>query len=176
MASSIVVPDLDKVTNYGPAMAKALIDVAAAAKADIDGNVAASLSDLDPADVGAVADPGVGLDASREDHVHADPMRGAAGTALTDADATIQVGGGNWRVLPAATLSTNRQLTLGTTSAVAGDQIELTRLDLTANTYTIINGGAGAGTLLVFPVSKLGCAKFQFDGTNWALRSFGMQP
>lgn len=99
-----------------------------------------------------------------------DNAKGAVGAALTDADATIQIGEGAWRRLPAATLGATRTVTLGTTGAVAGDQITITRLDTTANTFVIVNGGAGAGTLYTFPVSVVGGAKFQFDGTNWALR------
>lgn len=98
-----------------------------------------------------------------------------AGTDLTDAPATITVAQGSWRKMPAATLSATRAFTLGTTGAVAGDQIEITRLDTTANTMTVVNGGVGAGTLFTFPVSKIGSARFQFDGTNWALRTVGYQ-
>jgi hypothetical protein len=101
---------------------------------------------------------------------------GDKGANLTDAAVTITVSQGKWRVLPAATLTANRIITLGTTGAVAGDQLTITRLDLTAFTLALLNGGAGAGTLLTLPVSKLGCATVQFDGTNWALRSFGQQP
>ena len=91
------------------------------------------------------------------------------GSDLTDADATIQVGGNYWRVLPAATLSANRQLTLGTTNAAAGDQITITRQDVGAFTYAVVNGGAGAGTLVTLPVSKAAFADFYYDGTNWLL-------
>lgn len=99
----------------------------------------------------------------------------SAAVALTDAPETLTVGGGTWYRLPAATLSATRAKTLGTTGAVAGDQIEITRLDATANTMTVVNGGSGAGTLFTFPVSKIGSAVFQFDGTDWALRSVGYQ-
>lgn len=99
----------------------------------------------------------------------------AKGANLTDADATVTVLQGNWRVLPAATLSAGRSITLGTTGAVAGDRIQFTRLDVSANTLAFINGGVGAGTLFTMAVSKLGCAEFQFDGTNWALKTFGVQ-
>lgn len=99
---------------------------------------------------------------------------GPAGTNLTDtASQTIQITdtNGRWRKLP--TLSQNGTLTLGTTGAVAGDQIEVTRTATGAFTYAIVNGGPGAGTLATFPASKVASAKFQFDGTNWALRSIG---
>jgi hypothetical protein len=95
------------------------------------------------------------------------------GADLTDANATIQVGGDRWRVLPAATLSGNRVLTLGTTNAQAGHQLTITRLDAGAFTYAIANGGAGAGTLITFPVSSRYWARLQFDGTNWLLRAAG---
>lgn len=95
---------------------------------------------------------------------------------LTDASVTVQVGGGRFRRMPAATLSANRTITLGTTGAVAGDIMNFIRLDVGAFTLAFVNGGAGAGTLLTLPVSKLGSAQFLFDGTNWHLRAFGMQP
>ncbi len=95
-----------------------------------------------------------------------------AGTALTNtASQTIQVTEGQWRKL--ATLGQNGTLTLGTTGAIAGDRIEITRNSTDAFTYAVVNGGAGAGTLVTFPVSKAGSAVFQFDGTNWAVRSYG---
>ena len=90
------------------------------------------------------------------------------GANLTNADATIQVSGKRWRVLPAATLSANHSLTLGTTYAVAGDTITITRLDTTANTYAIINGGTGAGTIATMPVSARSFLVAQFDGTDWS--------
>ena len=54
------------------------------------------------------------------------------GTNLTDADATIYVGGNAWRVLPAATLSANHTLTLGTTNATAAALVSRGRLSLEA--------------------------------------------
>jgi hypothetical protein len=95
-----------------------------------------------------------------------------AGTALTDTSTqTIQYSEGSWRQLP--TLGQGGTLTLGTTGAVAGNQITITRTSTSANTYAIVNGGGGAGTLLTMPVSKICTAMFQFDGTNWALRQMG---
>lgn len=104
-----------------------------------------------------------------------DNSRGTAGTALGDTSPTIVLSAGKWRTLPAATLTTNRTVTLGTTGAVAGDQFTITRLDATANTLAIVNGGAGAGTLVTLPASKVNFAVCQFDGTNWALRQVGTQ-
>lgn len=93
------------------------------------------------------------------------------GTDLTDADATLLVGGKAWRTLPAATLTASRTLTLGTTNAAAGDPLTVTRLDVGAYTVAFVNGGAGAGTLITMPVSSRYFATFYFDGTNWRLRS-----
>jgi len=96
------------------------------------------------------------------------------GADLADANATIGVGGNFWRVLPAATLTDDRTITLATTNAAAGDVLEVTRLDATGNALTFVNGGAGAGTLLV--LSAAGSARFAFDGTNWSLRSASATP
>lgn len=98
------------------------------------------------------------------------------GAALTDADATLQVGDGFWRRMPAATLGANRTLTLGTTNAVAGDTLTITREDVGAFTLAVVNGGPGAGTLLTFPVSEKWWADFYFNGTNWVARSAGRFP
>jgi hypothetical protein len=96
----------------------------------------------------------------------------AKGTDLTDtATQTIQRSEGAWRVLP--TLGQNGTLTLGVTGAVAGQQIEITRTATGAFTYAIVDGGTGTPTLLTFVASKQSSAKFQFDGTNWKLRSVG---
>lgn len=108
------------------------------------------------------------------DKLYLDRSHAAAGTDLTDtATQSIAITGGGWRKLPL--LGQGGTLTLATTGAVAGDQIEITRSDAHAFTYAIVNGGTGAGTLYTMAASKIGCAKFQFDGTDWALRSFGVQ-
>jgi hypothetical protein len=93
------------------------------------------------------------------------------GANLTDASVTIQITAGTWRALPASTLSANRTLTLGTTGAAAGDEIYIQREDAGAYTYAIVNGGAGAGTLVTMPVSLPGGAVLRFDGTNWAKKA-----
>jgi hypothetical protein len=96
-----------------------------------------------------------------------------SGDDLTDANATIVVGGKRWRTLPAATLTDNRTLTLGTTNAAAGDLLEITRLDAGAFTLAIVNGGAGAGTLITMPVSTRYWFRAFFNGTNWVSRAGG---
>lgn len=104
----------------------------------------------------------------------ASAVHGDKGTDLTDTSTqTIQATEGTWRRLP--TLGQGGTLTLGVVGVAKGDQIEITRTSTSANTYAVVNGGGGAGTLFTFPVSKIGSAKFQFDGTNWLLRSVGYQ-
>ena len=98
------------------------------------------------------------------------------GTNLTDAVASITVGGKPWRILPAGTLSQNRIATLSTTNAADGDIILITRLDVEAFTYAIVNGGPGAGTLFTFAVSQAAWAEFYFNGTNWLLRRAANHP
>lgn len=96
----------------------------------------------------------------------------AAGTDIADSDNTIQATGGLWRKCP--TITANRIITIGTTGAVAGMQMDITRLSTAAFTMAIANGGGGGGTLTTFPASKKGSCTLQFDGTNWALRAVGV--
>jgi hypothetical protein len=79
------------------------------------------------------------------------------------------VSGGNQYTLPASTLSVTRAKTLSTSGAVTGEVIRIVRLDTTAYTMTVVNGGAGGGTIYTFPASVARVADFRFDGTNWAL-------
>lgn len=104
------------------------------------------------------------LDIPEQDH----------GDDLGDGNATIQVGGKRWRVLPVSTLTQNSVLTLGTTGARAGHCLDVTRLDVEAYTYAIANGGAGGGTLCTMPVSARAWGSFYFDGTNWLHRRSGL--
>lgn len=96
------------------------------------------------------------------------------GANLTDANATIQpnTDKASEYTLPAATLSTNRSLTIGVTGPPITDSIvQIVRRDLSANTYTVINGGAGAGTLFTFPGGTVTpqAVTCIFDGANWIL-------
>lgn len=115
----------------------------------------------------------VGLTPTQSEQFIANLNAVANSTSLTDADATIQITSGTWRKLAAATLSAARILTLGNTGAKAGDQITITRLDATANAYTVKDNAAA--TLLVMPASKVNYGLFQHDGTNWFLRQCGVQ-
>lgn len=89
------------------------------------------------------------------------------GSDLTDASVTILVSGNRTRVLPAATLTANRTCTLDDEGAVEGDELYIVRNDTTAYTYTIVNGGAGAGNVAVMPVSNRAWCRARFNGTNW---------
>jgi len=104
----------------------------------------------------------------------ADVRPGVSSAALTpatlaDADATKTVSQGSEFVLKAATLTVNRSITLSTAGAVTGEQVVVTREDVTAFTLAVINGGGGAGTKYTFPISAARRAAFTYDGTNWAL-------
>jgi hypothetical protein len=91
------------------------------------------------------------------------------GTALTDADQTLTVAGGNDYTQNTA-LTASRTKTLGTTgSPETGEVITIKRFTTAAFTMPIVNGGAGAGTLYTFPSAGKRVADFRYDGTNWVL-------
>lgn len=92
------------------------------------------------------------------------------GAPLGNADASITVDGGLWLTLPAGTLSGNHSLTLATTNATLGASLEVTRLDLSAYTLTLINGGPAAGNVCVMPASARSNALAWFDGSNFVHR------
>ena len=76
--------------------------------------------------------------------------------------------GGNWYTVPTATLTGNRTVTLGVLGGEkAGDTILISRIDVSANTLTVINGGGGGGNVGILPVSVKGSILAAFDGTNW---------
>jgi hypothetical protein len=94
---------------------------------------------------------------------------GVTSQALGDSSPTITVGNGNQAILPAATLTGNQTVTLGAGGAVANEVFTILRLDATAHTLAVVNGGPGAGTLYTFPISTTRQASFQFNGTDWAM-------
>jgi hypothetical protein len=96
------------------------------------------------------------------------------GEDLADADQALTVAGGRLRVLPPATLTDDRTLTLDDAGAAAGDQILITRNDVSAFTATIVNGGAGGGNVAVMPVSVRSWCLSVFDGTNWIHAASGL--
>jgi hypothetical protein len=84
------------------------------------------------------------------------------------------VSGGNWYTCPTATLTGNRTVTLLTGAGEkAGDTILISRVDATANTLTVVNGGIGGGNVGVLPVNLKGSILAAFDGTNWGLAQGG---
>ena len=114
--------------------------------------------------------PIVGLDGNASNFLR-------PGVDLPDANITINPGFEqvSQRTLRAAVLTAARVATLGVSgSPPAGTQFDLVRRDLSANTYTVNNGGPGGGTLLTFagsPLTPQG-AKLGFDGTNWNFIDF----
>jgi len=118
---------------------------------------------------------GNGVTAARHNHTHRVKQDTADTTSLTNGNVTVTVATSRWYKLPVSTLNAAHSVTLSTSGAAAGDVIEITRLDATANAYTVIDGGAGTPNLLVMPASKVNYGKFAFDGTNWFLVGCGTQ-
>lgn len=111
------------------------------------------------------------LEAAVAEYVHVN-----VGTALTDtATTTVQRAGRYTTFLLAGTMSQGETITLGTTGAVAGDRIRIIRTSTSAQTAAIVNGGAGAGTLVTLPASKVNFCEARFDGTNWLFWACGTQ-
>jgi hypothetical protein len=96
------------------------------------------------------------------------------GTAIPNAaTATVQSLGRLSRYNIAA-LSQNIAVTVGTTGAVTGNRVKITRTDTSAFTVAVVNGGPGAGTVATLDVSKMGFCEVYFDGTNWKLDGVGI--
>jgi hypothetical protein len=94
------------------------------------------------------------------------------GANLLDATASIAPGtsAGLYFVLPAATLTANRVLTMtGGTGLRAGDSVFIRVDDVSAFTYTMSNGGTVPATMVTKPISpgakRIYC--FQWDGSNF---------
>lgn len=83
--------------------------------------------------------------------------------------ATIYVSGKKRRRVAAGALAANSTITLSTTGAREGHELELSLLDDAAYTCAVVNGGVGAGTLATKPISAKHYVKVYFDGTNWVL-------
>lgn len=95
---------------------------------------------------------------------------------LTDADVTVSPGVSKVAeyIMPAATQTTNRAVTVAVTGMTTGQPFIVTRRDRTANTLTIKNGVTGLA-VFVFSASPTGDdqATFVFDGVNIV---FGVGP
>lgn len=89
------------------------------------------------------------------------------GEDLPNADTAITVSGNRTRILPPSTLTANHSLMLDDEGAIAGDELYIVRNDSTAFTYTIVNGGVGAGNVVVMPASNRAWCRARFDGTDW---------
>lgn len=137
--------------------------------------VGAAIGVATPQPVGAAGSAGSTGNAADEGHVHADPLRAVKGTDVANDGTAMAIAQGRWRVLQAATLSANRSQALSVAGAVAGDQMVITRLDVTDYTYTVTDAGPGTPTLFVFPGGSVGSIMCQFDGTNWFLKQSGIK-
>lgn len=84
--------------------------------------------------------------------------------ALTNSSPTLLVGGGRRYVLPPATLTDARVVTLSTTGAATDDTITIERRDATAFPLQV---KVGSTTLLMLDVP--GAATFRFDGLTWVV-------
>jgi hypothetical protein len=97
------------------------------------------------------------------------------GTALTDADQTLQPGtDAVSEYVQTTALGATRTKTLGTTSVVTGTLLRIVRADTAAHIMVIVNGGGAAGTLFTFasaPSQKQG-ATFYYNGADWVLVGF----
>jgi hypothetical protein len=106
----------------------------------------------------------------------ATPAAMMIGAALTDADVHIDVGGLGIRFLPPATLTGNHTCTLDVVGAVTTDMILVSRLDTTAWSYSLIDGGPGGATMFVLPPSESWWALCYFAGTGWLPLAAGQMP
>lgn len=98
------------------------------------------------------------------------------GTALTDtATTTVNRAAKRTSFLLAGTMSQGETITLGTVAAAQNDRIKIIRTSTSAQTATIVNGGAGTGTLIVLAASKKNFFEAVFDGTNWLFDMCGLQ-
>lgn len=103
----------------------------------------------------------------------------AAGTALADANATVNPGtdGVSVYVMPINTLSTGRVVTLGVTGTlVAGvSTVWIQCRDISANTLTVRNGGTNGTSIsdIVIPAArgKPMAVGATYDGVDWVPHS-----
>ncbi len=102
----------------------------------------------------------------------------AQGANLGDANVTVtRAGAFSQYTMPGSSMSANRTVTLPSAAqgALPGDVALISRLDTTAFSLTVANGGPGAGNIAVLPASKQNFAMAWFNGTNWIFMSCGVQ-
>ncbi len=155
--STITVPSRERMANYPPALAEAVVALATAAKADVEGFEGSSLADTTPAAEGVAATAGVDVTASRADHVHAWSQVGThdfdatiTGSADTDGTATSPIDVG--AALPARAIILAVEVKLGT--APTGGGIANLKLDL---------GWAGATEALIKDLELVALAAGSYD-------------
>lgn len=90
-------------------------------------------------------------------------------TLLLDANATLLCTTASEFLLATSTLTANRTVTISATGAVVGEAIRIIRLDKTAYTLTVVNGGTGGGTLITLAAGLARVADFSFNGTDYSL-------
>lgn len=100
-----------------------------------------------------------------------------AGSNLTDANTSISPGNDQCSeyVLPPATLTTNRTLTIATTGTPkTGLLVRIVRRDFTSNTYALVNGGTNGGTIFTFAASggNIEAVTVQYNGVDWVYVGF----
>lgn len=94
---------------------------------------------------------------------------GTWGDFLGDAAVTITVAQGTRRAIKAATLTTARIVTLGTSGALKGHSLELC-VPTQGFNLGFTNGGGGGGTDTITASSAFVRLLYVFDGTNWDLK------
>jgi hypothetical protein len=100
--------------------------------------------------------------------------QGQPGNAVADASTTIQyaAGVGAWQQMAARTAA--RTITFGVGDGPNKNaRMRFTVEDSAAFAVTVVNGGAGAGTLGVIPSGAKGFVEAQYDGTNWIFSAGG---
>ena len=91
-----------------------------------------------------------------------------AGSNLGDTSPTLTIAGGAQYVLPGATLTANRTVTLGTGgSPITGEEIAILRRDATA--FTLLVQDDASTALITLPASTRFAAYFRYSGTHWTL-------
>ncbi len=92
-------------------------------------------------------------------------LRGAMGTALTDADQSVAVASGQRYVLADSTLTDTRVKTISDVGAVRGNIIELVRFDTSDEVCTVAFGGSGSP--ITWAANEL--LRFKFDSSTFQL-------
>lgn len=96
-------------------------------------------------------------------------VNGTAGTDTATQTPAVVLARSTRYKIPAQ--SQNTSITLSTTGAVIGDEIDIVSVNTNAHTVAVVDGGPGTPTLATLVASKVGFVKAYFDGTNWQLDS-----